>query len=70
LFGGFFAWSLILLIELYVRGGRFDRPGSWWADLVALVVGLGASAAFAYFHMQLFGVAVMGFASETAPPGI
>ena len=70
LFGGFFIWSTILLIDLYRRGGAFDRPGSWWADIVALVVGLGAAAGVALFHMQLFGVAVIGFASETAPPGI
>ncbi len=70
LFGGFFAWSTILLIDLYLRGGSFDRPGSWWADLVAIVVGLGVTAGVALFHMQLFGVAVVGFASETAPPGI
>lgn len=70
LFGAFFAWSLILLIDLYARGGAFDRPGSWWADLVAIIVGLGAATVLALFHMQLFGVAVIGFASETTPPGI
>ena len=70
LFGGFCAWSAVLLIDLYLRGGAFDRPGSWWADLVAVGVGLGAAAGVALFHMQLFGVAVIGFASETAPPGI
>ncbi len=70
LFGGFCVWSAILLIDLYIRGGVFDRPGSWWADIVALVVGLGAAAGVAIFHMQLFGVAVIGFASETAPAGI
>ena len=70
LFGGFCVWSAVLLIDLYLRGGAFDRPGSWWADLVAVGVGLGAAAGVALFHMQLFGVAVIGFASETAPPGI
>lgn len=70
LFGGFFVWSLVLLIEVYLRGGQFDRPGSWWADLVALIVGLGAAAGLALFHMQLFGVAVIGFASDTLPSGI
>jgi len=70
LFGGFFGWSMILLIDLYARGGQFDRPGSWWADLAAIAAGLGAASAFALFHMQFFGVAVIGFASETAPPGI
>lgn len=70
LFGGFFVWSLVLLIELYLRGGQFDRPGSWWADLVALIAGLGAAAGLALFHMQLFGVAVIGFASDTLPSGI
>jgi uncharacterized membrane protein len=70
LFGAFFAWSVILLIDLYARGGSFDRPGRWWADLVAILVGLGAATVFALFHMQFFGVAVIGFASETTPPGI
>jgi uncharacterized membrane protein len=70
LFGGFFVWSVILLIDLYARGGAFDRPGSWWADLVAIIVGLGAATLLALFHMQFFGVAVIGFASETTPPGI
>lgn len=70
LFGSFCAWSAVLLIDLYLRGGAFDRPGSWWADLVAIAAGLSAAALLALFHMQLFGVAVIGFASETAPPGI
>lgn len=70
LFGGFFAWSVILLIDLYARGGSFDRPGSWWADCVAILVGLGAATVVALFHMQFFGVAVIGFASEATPPGI
>ena len=70
LFGGFWAWSAILLVDLTVRGGAFDRPGSWWADGAAIGIGLTAVVLLAVFHMQLFGVAVIGFASETAPPGI
>lgn len=70
LFGAFFAWSVILLIEGFAVGGAFEKPGTWGADIAAIVIGLGASAALAYFHMQLFGVAVIGFASETGAPGI
>ncbi|MCC5995706.1 MAG: NnrU family protein [Oceanicaulis sp.] len=70
LFGSFFVWSALLLIEGYARGGRFERPGIWAADIAAIVIGLGAAALFAYFHMQLFGVAVIEFASEPGAPGI
>jgi uncharacterized membrane protein len=70
LFGALGAWSLLTLVTAYARGGQFEDSGNWGADLVAIVLGLGAAAALAWFHMQLFGVAVVGFASETAPPGI
>ena len=70
LFGGFAAWSAVLLAEGYLAGGHFERPGHWGADLLAIAVGLGAAAVFAFFHMQLFGVAVIGFASEPFAPGI
>ncbi|XBQ15493.1 MAG: NnrU family protein [Oceanicaulis sp.] len=70
LFGAFFAWSTLLLIEGYAVGGRFERPGKWSADIAAIVIGLGAAALLAIFHMQLFGVAVIGFASEPGAPGI
>lgn len=70
LFGAFFVWSAILLIDGFARGGRFAHAGSWAGDAAVIVVGLAASAALAFFHMQLFGVAVIGFASETLPPGI
>lgn len=70
LFGAFFVWSAVLLVEGYARGGSFAHSGSWLGDALVIVVGLGASAAAAIFHMQLFGVAVIGFASEPAPPGI
>lgn len=70
LFGGFFVWSAILLAEGYLAGGAFERPGSWIADLAAVILGLGAAAALAVFHMQLFGVAVIGFASDPVAPGI
>jgi len=70
LFGSFFAWSALLLIEGYLAGGRFEHQGRWSGDMAALVIGLGAAALIAVFHMQLFGVAVIELASETAPPGI
>lgn len=70
LFGAFFLWSIMLMIEGYAVGGAFERPGNWSADIAALVIGLGAAAALAIFHMQLFGVAVIGFASEPVAPGI
>lgn len=70
LFGSFCAWSAILLIEGYARGGAFERPGRWSADFIAIVIGLAAAGLFAYFHMQLFGVAVIEFASEPGAPGI
>ena len=70
LFGSFAVWSLLTLIEAYWRGGVYASAGNWSADAVAIGLGLLASAAFAYFHMQLFGVAIIEFASETPPPGI
>lgn len=70
LFGAFFTWSAIVLAASYARGGRFAHTGSWGGDAAAILIGLAAAAAFAVFHMQLFGVAVIGFASETVPPGI
>ncbi|MGJ3231516.1 MAG: NnrU family protein [Oceanicaulis sp.] len=70
LFGAFFAWSVLLMIEGYAVGGAFERPGKWSADLAAIVLGLGAAALLAVFHIQLFGVAVVGFASEPGAPGI
>jgi len=70
LFGAFFAWSVLLLIEGYAAGGAFEKPGTWGADAAAIVIGLTASALLAAFHMQLFGVAVVGFASEPGAPGI
>lgn len=70
LFGSFFAWSAVILIDVYARGGAFDRPGRWSADIGALVTGAALAALFAFFHMQLFGVAVFEFASEPGAPGI
>lgn len=70
LFGSFAAWALITLIEAYARGGVFENPGTWRADMTAVLVGLALATGLAWFHMQLFGVAVIGFASETPPPGI
>jgi uncharacterized membrane protein len=70
LFGAFFAWSAVLLIEGYARGGHFAHAGSWAGDAGVILLGLAAAGALALFHMQLFGVAVVGFASDSAPPGI
>ena len=70
LFGAFFAWSGVLLIEGYARGGRFAHRGRWAGDAAVILIGSAISGALALFHMQLFGVAVIGFASEPAPPGI
>lgn len=70
LFGSFCAWSGLLLIEAYARGGQFAHAGKWAGDAAAITTGLVAAGALAYFHMQLFGVAVIGFASELSPPGI
>jgi len=70
LFGAFFAWSAILLVEAYARGGQFAHAGRWAGDAAVILIGLAASGAVALFHMQLFGVAVIGFASDPAPPGI
>jgi uncharacterized membrane protein len=70
LFGSFFAWSAVLLVGAYARGGSFAHIGSWFGDVAIIVIGLAGAAALALFHMQLFGVAVIGFASELAPPGI
>ena len=70
LFGSFAFWSSILLIEGYLAGGEFERPGSWVADMIAIGVGLGAALFIAAFHMQFFGVAVVEFASDQMAPGI
>ncbi|MFW6300452.1 MAG: NnrU family protein [Oceanicaulis sp.] len=70
LFGAFFVWSVLLLIEGYAVGGAFETSGTWSADFASIVIGLGAAALLAVFHMQLFGVAVIGFASEPGAPGI
>lgn len=70
LFGSFAVWAFITLVEAYWRGGQFENPGTWWADMTAVIIGLALASGLAWFHMQLFGVAVIGFASETPPPGI
>ena len=69
-FGAFFAWSVLLLIEGYASGGAFAQTGRWSADAAALIVGLTAATVLSIFHMQLFGVAVIEFASEPGAPGI
>lgn len=70
LFGAFFAWSTLLLVEGYARGGQFAHQGRWAGDAAVIGIGAAVAGALALFHMQLFGVAVIGFASEPAAPGI
>lgn len=70
LFGAFAAWSGILLVEGYARGGHFAHAGRWAGDAAVIAIGVIAAGLLAVFHMQLFGVAVVGFASENTPPGI
>jgi uncharacterized membrane protein len=70
LFGSFFVWSALLLLDGFLRGGSFAHSGKWTTDFIVIVIGLGAAGAFAYFHMHLFGVAIVEFASEPLPPGI
>ena len=70
LFGAFCVWSALLLVEGYGRGGHFAHAGRWGGDAAAIVLGLAAAGALALFHMQLFGVAVIGFASDGAPRSI
>ncbi|AZU03328.1 NnrU family protein [Glycocaulis alkaliphilus] len=70
LFGGFAVWALLTLVSAYARGGSFATEGKWAADAVALVIGLIASGLLAWFHMELFGVAVVEFASDPYAPGI
>jgi uncharacterized membrane protein len=70
LFGSFAAWALLTLLSAYARGGSFASEGSWVADLAAVAIGLAAAGLLAWFHMQLFGVAVVEFASDPYAPGI
>jgi uncharacterized membrane protein len=70
LFGSFAAWAVVTLLEDFIRGGEFENPGRFKADAAAIVIGLALAGLLALFHMQLFGVAVIGFASEVTPPGI
>ena len=70
LFASLSAWSLLLLIASYAEGGGFAERASWTADAVSIVIGLALAALTAVFHMQLFGVAVIGFASDSPPSGI
>lgn len=70
LFGSFAVWSLLALAGAYIRGGTFASEGRWRADLIAIVIGVAASGLLAWFHMQLFGVAVVEFASDPYAPGI
>lgn len=60
LFGSFFAWSIIVLVPAFVRGGAPSTPPGWGGDVTALIVGGLIAAALARFHLFLFGVAVIG----------
>lgn len=70
MFGSFFVWSIVTLVRAYMRGGEFKTHGAFVADLIAIAVGLLVSVLLAFFHMQLFGVAIIEFASETPVTGI
>ncbi len=70
LFASLAAWSLLLAITAYAQGGGYGTHASRTADGAAIVLGLALAALTAAFHMQLFGVAVIGFASESPPSGI
>ncbi len=70
LFGGFFAWAVVLLISAYARGGRFEHQGRWIWDAAAVAIGLAAALAMALLHMQLFAVAVVDPASILPSAGI
>ena len=70
LFGSFFVWSLLTLVRAYMRGGEFKSDGNFTSDIIAIAVGGVVVALLMFFHMQLFGVAIIGFASETPVPGI
>lgn len=70
LFGSFALWAFLTLISAYARGGSFESAGRWWADIAAIIIGLTAAGLVAWYHMQLFGVAVVEFASDPYAPGI
>lgn len=70
LFASLAAWSLLLAIAAFGEGGGHAGRASWSADMIAVVLGLALATLTAVFHMQLFGVAVIGFASESPPSGI
>lgn len=70
LFGSFAVWAFLTLISAYARGGSFESAGRWWADIASVAIGLGLAALVAWFHMDLFGVAVFEFASDPYAPGI
>ncbi|MFN3834745.1 MAG: NnrU family protein [Glycocaulis sp.] len=70
LFGSFAVWAFLTLISAYARGGSFESAGRWWADIASIVIGLALAGLVAWFHMDLFGVAVFEFASDPYAPGI
>lgn len=70
LFGAFAVWAALTLAGAYIRGGSFASEGNWGADIAAIVIGLVGAGLLAWFHMQLFGVAVVEFASDPYAPGI
>lgn len=60
LFGGFFVWSFVTLIDNYRRPWVEPAKVAIWADLVSVVVGLGATVAFISFaHEWLIGVGIV-----------
>lgn len=70
LFGSFAVWAFLTLVSAYARGGSYESAGRWWADIASIVIGLALAGLVAWFHMDLFGVAVFEFASDPYAPGI
>lgn len=61
LFGGLSAWALIEILMINRRDGPSRKPAAAPIkfDVIAIVIGLVAFAAVAYFHAAWFGVASM-----------
>lgn len=57
LFGGFFIWSLILVVSAFRRPIAPIEPVGVWPDIAAIFIGLGLTLLFVLWaHEWLFGV--------------